>query len=704
MTKTRPVQRGTGWYRGNRTDRPGRQRLPLSAAVVAGIIAAAVLPAAPLSAAPIVGLAQPAPPGFGLPPGYTPSPSPYQTGYDIVQNVRMSDGVELHASIRYPLDPVTHEPAKGPFPVVLSMTPYGSYNGLLVSLFGGLFEEYDLPVPGDLGGVINSVLQEVSAPVDLVNRGYINVIADVRGTGASSGQWSPISDRNAQDVRELVDWSSRLPNANGKVGMFGYSFPGVEAMHGATKIGENSPLKAIFTMNTDYDLLQDVLGDGQWAPLISAFVIVWPGLWLQYANLWEAALVEPQRAIGLVVDRLKGLIGDDGQGVLGLAARLLTQGINADDPVIGARLLSDDIAEIVRNDVAVYAVGGDTDIFQGATFKLYAALQNAAAGRDPYGPMDPAQRPDPRYQILQGPWPHVTTGFAPTGRIRTEEHTAAWFDHWLKDIDNGIDRNAKPLNVIDANGNAMSVGSYPFAETTPTSFYLDGNQLSTTAPVGEQMSDRWDYSLVNNPCNRGTSKATGGVLEFVVNLFSLGNLHEPCSQTAIGPQHGLTYTTAPFDEAMTLAGPIVADLFAASTTTDAAFDVAVEDVAPDGTVRQLTEGSLTAQRRALDEDRSWRTGDGTVYAAVHQNTSTSRQPLVPGQVTEFQVRVFPTAQKIDAGHRLRIRISSGNFPASMPHPLDLPGLLGSAVTLEHSARYPSKVVLPLGRAADSGWR
>ncbi len=675
-------------------------------ALLAVVLAIAVTatPFARVAAAPIVGPAGHAPAGFGLPPGYVPSPSPYQTGYDIVQNVRMSDGVDIHASIRYPLDPVTHQPAPGPFPVVLSVTPYGAYNGLLVSAIGGIFEEYDLPVPGDLGPVINSVLQEVSAPADLVNRGYINVIADVRGTGASNGQWSPISERSSQDVKELVDWAARIPDSSGKVGMFGYSFPGVEAMHAATKIGENSPLKAIFAMNTDYDLLQDVLGDGQWAPLISAFVIVWPGLWLQYANLWEAALVEPLRAIGIIVDRLKGLIGDDGQGIVGLAARLLTQGINADDPVVSGRLLSNDIAGIVRNDVAVYAVGGDADIFQGATFKLYSALQNTAAGRDPYGPMDASMKPDPRYQILQGPWPHVTTGFAPTGRIRTEEHTAAWFDHWLKGADNGIDRNGKPLNVIDGNGNAMSTSAYPFAETTPTSYYLDGNQLSTAPPAGDQAPDRWDYSLVNNPCSRAFGKATGGVFEFVINLLSLGNLHEPCSQTEIGPQNGLTYTTTPFDQAMTLAGPITATLFAASTATDAAFDVAVEDVAPDGSVRQLTEGSLTAKRRALDEERSWRTADGTVYAAVHQNTSSSQQPLVPGQVTEVQVRVFPTAQKVDAGHRLRVRISSSNFPASMPHPQDIPGLLGSTTTIEHSARFPSKIVLPLGYAADSAWR
>ncbi|MFB8002813.1 CocE/NonD family hydrolase [Nocardia sp. NPDC056000] len=690
--------------RGGRGRFTARDGWILVAVTLVVTVVLAVLPSGRAQAAPILGPALPAPAGFGLPAGYVPSPSPYQTGYDIAQNVRMSDGVELHASIRYPLDPVTQQPAKGPFPVVLSVTPYGAYNGLLVSAIGGVFEEYNLPVPGDLGGVINSVSQEVSAPVDLVNRGYINVIADVRGTGASNGQWSPISDRNAQDIKELVDWSSRLPNSSGKVGMFGYSFPGVEAMHAATTIGENSPLKAIFAMNTDYDLLQDVLGDGQWAPLISLFVVIWPGLWLQYANLWEAALVEPQRALGIVIDRLRGLIGDNGQGVLGIAANLLTSGLNADNPIVGPRLLSNDIANIVHNDVAVYAVGGDADIFQGATFKLYSALQNAAAGRDPYGPMPANAKPDPRYQILQGPWPHVTTGFAPTGRIRTEEHTAAWFDHWLKDIDNGVDRNSVPLNVIDANGNALSTSVYPFTETTPTSYYLDGNRLSSSPPSGDQTPDRWDYSLINNPCSREFSKATGGILDFVLNLLSLGNLHDPCAQTEVGPQNGLTYSTAPFDQAMTLAGPITANLFASSTATDAAFDVAVEDVAPDGSVRQLTEGALTATRRAVDEDRSWRTADGTLYAVVHQNTSTSVQPLVPGEVTEFQVRVFPTVQKLDAGHSLRIRISSSNFPATMPHPLDIPGLLGSTVNIEHSARFPSKIVLPLGPASATAWR
>ncbi|MEV6562115.1 CocE/NonD family hydrolase [Nocardia sp. NPDC051756] len=674
-------------------------------AVVAVLLGIALTVTATSAAAPsAIGPVSSAPNGFGLPAGYTPSESKYQSGYDIAQNVRMSDGTDLHTTIRFPLDPVTHQPAVGPFPVVLSVTPYGAYNGALVAAIGGVFEEYKIPVPGDLGPVINSVLQEVSAPVDLVNRGYINVIADVRGTGASGGQWSPISARSAKDVAELVDWSAELPNANGKVGMFGYSFPGVEAMHAATTIGENSALKAIFTMNTDYDVVQSVFGDGIWAPLISLFVVIWPGLWLQYANLWEATLVEPLRLPGLVIDRLKGLIGDDGQGVLGLAANLLTQGIYTDNPVVGNRLLSTDIAAIAHNDVAVYAVGGDSDIFQGAVFQMYAALQNAAAGRDPYGPMDSRIKPDPRFQVLQGPWQHVTTGFAPVGKIRTEELTAAWFDHWLKDIDNGVDRNDKPVNVIDNNGNALSTASYPFAEATPTKFYLDGNQLTETPVAGDQPSDRWDYSLVNNPCGRELGKATGGVFEFLFNLLSLGNVHEPCSQSEIGPQNGLTYTTAPFDESKVLAGPITADLFASSTTTNALFQVAVEDVAPDGTVRQLTDGSLMATRRAVDEDKSWKTDDGTIYAVIHPNSTTTTQPIIPGTVNEYQVRVFPTFQKLEPQHRLRVRISSGSFPATMPLPQDIPGLLGSSVQIEHSARYPSKVVLPLGSSDKASWK
>ncbi|ASF09501.1 hypothetical protein CEQ30_21445 [Nocardia brasiliensis] len=100
--------------------------------------------------------------------------------------------------------------------------------------------------------------------------------------------------------------------------------------------------------------------------------------------------------------------------------------------------------------------------------------------------------------------------------------------------------------------------------------------------------------------------------------------------------------------------------------------MAVEDVAPDGTVRRLTEGSLTAQCG---------TRRGSVVANRRRHCLRRcpsehldlAAPLVPGQVTEFQVRVLPTAQKIDAGHRLRIRISSGNFPASMPHPSTCPG-------------------------------
>ena len=145
-------------------------------------------------------------------PPWTPRAAQYGVGIHHNVAVPMSDGVDLRVDIHYPTDRDTGEPAAGPFPVLMSMTPYGKKAP---------------PPAAQIGG---------GATPYLIKRGYIEVMVDVRGCGVSGGSFQMFGERQAQDGVELVDWASKLPNANGRVGMFGVSYLAINQLFTAAAV------------------------------------------------------------------------------------------------------------------------------------------------------------------------------------------------------------------------------------------------------------------------------------------------------------------------------------------------------------------------------------------------------------------------------------------------------------------------------------
>ena len=96
----------------------------------------------------------------------------------------------------------------------------------------------------------------------LIKRGYIEVMVDVRGSGVSGGSFEMFGERQTQDGIELVDWASKLPNANGRVGMFGTSYLAINQLFTAAAVGPNSPLKAIFPVMSARDFYRDAAAMG----------------------------------------------------------------------------------------------------------------------------------------------------------------------------------------------------------------------------------------------------------------------------------------------------------------------------------------------------------------------------------------------------------------------------------------------------------
>ena len=126
---------------------------------------------------------------------------------------------------------------------------------------------------------------------------------------------------------------------------------------------------------------------------------------------------------------------------------------------------------------------------------------------------------------------------------------------------------------------------------------------------------------------------------------------------------------------------------------DGMLSVALEDVAPDGTVSRLTGGWQVISLRALDKNRS-RYLDGQLIQPYHPFTQASKKALPAGAVEPVDVEIFPTAAKIQPGHRIRLAVQSFDVPHLLPTLGDLLGSL-SVVRIHTSARYPSVVTLPV---------
>ncbi|GAA5078576.1 CocE/NonD family hydrolase [Nocardia iowensis] len=677
--------------------RAPRRTVTVAAAITAIGLILQLTPAA--NAVPAAGPVPNAPANFGLPAGYQPTPERYGIAYELGHIVPLSDGTQLQTEVRYPTDPATGARAAGEFPVVVNFTTYGALSSALTAAVTSVIDTLHIPLPDQLKDARRIINQATSAQDMLVRRGYIEVIADVRGTGGSTGAWNPASQQDGLDGAQLVDWAAKLPGSNGKVGMFGYSFPALSALRTAESVSPGSPLKAIVPMAMPNNIFNEVLGhDGMMSPiLLTAISVLVP--YLSLIGPFMTAVVSPQLFIKTLVDHLQAVVSSD--STIKLLLEAYAGGPLAyDGQWWQDRRFETDLHKVVENDIAMYQVGGLWDLYQEGPWRNYSQLQNLAAGKDQFAPMAPGQPTDGRFQLLMGPWYHVGLGFGPGSRLDTDMITVAWFDRWLKDIPNGIDKTDKPLHVIDPNNMAVATARYPFEQAGIQQRYFDGDRLVAQPPAVEDASDRLDYTGIDTICNRQSlGQYSAGLFDFLFRLF---NAYNPCTEWVQEPVAGRRYTMDPVTEPTVLAGPSSVTLYASSTSNDAAFQVWLDDVAPDGSAVNITGGSQLASQRTLNDEKTWRATDGTIYAPEHVIRKDAEQLLTPGEVTKLEVKIRPTFYRLEPGHALRLRITSGTFPSTIPIPTDLPRLLGSSQQIHRDAARPSSLVVPLAPASAFG--
>jgi len=150
---------------------------------------------------------------------------------------------------------------------------------------------------------------------------------------------------------------------------------------------------------------------------------------------------------------------------------------------------------------------------------------------------------------------------------------------------------------------------------------------------------------------------------------------------------------------MLVAGPITLTVHATATTTETIWVAHLDEVAPDGASRPLTQGALLGSHRALDTSRTWYLPDGTVLRPHHVSTPAANRPVVPGELTRYDIEIFPTAALIGTDHRLRLTLTTYDFPHLVPTKPARRALIGGSYRIRQGGNAPSHIVIPLADPA-----
>lgn len=540
--------------------------------------------------------------------------------------ITMPDGTVLRANVYRP----DH---RGRFPVLLFQDPYGA-NG---------------PTKNDGGA---------SDPF-LVQRGYVQVVVDVRGTGQSQGSWEAFSPQEQRDGYDLVQWAAKQPWSDGRVGGAGCSYLAIDQLFTAALRPPH--LKAIFPCAPMGDSYRDMVMTG--GSVDTSFIPAWVA---QIAlGMIQPPATDPMSLVDLVT-KLAGWTNTSTQVTV--------------DPLSGSQLAYDgpfwrsksplELADRIH--VPTFIVGGLHDIFQRGEPLLYEKIKHHAFAR-----------------LLIGPWMHLTYfNGLPADGVPDEHHLELMFyDHFLKG-------RRTPITAIPAvtqyqwgSGRYRASQDWPNPRLQVRRLYLrGGGRLERAAPPQAEASQGFEQNPATGICTLSSSQWTAGAAGYL-----------PCESNPQPDQKlgEAVYETARLSHSMTINGPILADIWLTTTAHEAPITVRVSDLAPDGSLNELSDGWLSAGFRALDPSRS-RYVKGQLLQPWHPFTSEAS--VTPGAPYQLAVEVFPTDARLAAGHRLRITISSGDFPHQIaPLPM-LANSLAGRTTILTDPQHRSYLALPVAGA------
>jgi putative CocE/NonD family hydrolase len=541
--------------------------------------------------------------------------------------VSARDGVELATDVYRPDGP-------GPFPVLLERTPY----------------DKSAPSRSERTAAVAKPRSRVDVAAYFVGHGYAVAYQDCRGRYHSGGRFTKYLSE-AEDGFDTLAWLRRQPWCNGRVGTFGLSY----AAHTQAALGCLDP----------------------------------PGLAAQFLDC------------GGFSNAYRSGIRHGGAFDLKQATWAYRNALaDARDPAVKAALAAQDIRAWFRRmpwrkgDSPVSAAPEYEDylfeqwshgvfddywkqpgIYAEGFYDRYAdaPIVHLSGWYDPYARtamenyvgLSRAKRS--RMLLVLGPWTHGDRSLSHAGEVEFGpvapvdgnlaedffELRRRWFDRWIKELANRIDEEP-PVRVfvmgggsgrrnrdgrLEHGGRWRSSREWPLPQTRWTKLYLHSDR--SLAPVPETRgSAAIDYAF--DP--RDPAPTVGGAISSGEPVMHAGAFDQSAGASR---SDVLVLVTPPLDDELEIAGPITVQLWIASDAPDTDFTAKLIDVYPpnedypQGFAMNLTEGLLRVRYR-----------DSWERPAL----------MVPGEVYAITIELFPVANLFCRGHRLRLDISSSNFP------------------------------------------
>jgi putative CocE/NonD family hydrolase len=601
--------------------------------------------------------------------------------------VPIRDGVKLATDVYRPAR--NGKPVAGRFPVILERTPYGK---TVVSRSERTATD---PIAKSRAEVARF----------FVSRGYVVIYQDCRGRYGSEGAFVKYLSDGA-DGYDTCKWITAQSWCDGKIGTMGLSY----AAHTQGALGCTNPpgVAAMFLDSGGFaNAYQGGIRQG------GAFELK------QVTWAYESAMDSPEIAQDPL--KLKAMKATD---IRGWFARMPWK--KGRSPLSLAPEYEDYVYDQWRHgrfdaywkQIGIYAEGY-YDVFSDAP------MVHMSSWYDPY-PRTATQnyiglsrRKKSPVRLILGPWTHgdrslTYAGDVDFGPAATVDDNLApdfltlrlrWFDCWLKGVDNGVAREPavrlfvmgggsgrrNAVGRMDHGGRWRAERDWPIPDARNTAYYLhgDGRLALTPAPEGAAPLT-YDYDpdrpvpTIGGTVTSGKPVMVGGAFDQREGPRFFG-LHEPYLPLA-ARSDVLVFETEPLAQDTEVTGPIVAHLHIVSDRPDTDFTLKLIDVHPpnedypEGFAMNLTDGIARARYR-----KSWE----------------NPEPLIPGEPTELEIAAFPTSNLFKAGHRIRLDISSSNFPHFDVNPNtgdpEGVGLTRQVArnTVYVDATRPSRVILPI---------
>ncbi len=494
------------------------------------------------------------------------------------------------------------------------------------------------------------------------SRGYVYLRQDVRGRFDSEGAWIAFANEFA-DGYDALQWAGTQPWSNGSVAMRGVSYLAYDQWQAASR--GNPFLKTIIPTFSPLDLYADMHPGGAFELTRIVWPVLMDGHTLQMFEYdWDKYLPH------LPVITLDSVFG---HGRVPLWRAWVTH------PDYDAFWRIYDIeTDLERINLPVFNIGGWFDTFLRSTLAAYTGLTSRARS--------PELRSSQK--MIIGPWRHGGArqrsvgeiDFGPASQIEPDTLELRWLDYWLRGMDNGI-VDEPPIQIFVMGDNKWRAErEWPLARTRYTKYYFHsgGNanaltgdgRLNTTAPQDEP-ADQFDYDP-NDPV-----PTNGGSLPGASPNIQPG----PFDQREIERRDDvLVFSTEPLETDVEVTGPLTVTLYAASTARDTDFTAKLVDVHPDGHAYNLTDRIIRARYR---------------------ESLTDPTLIEPGKLYEYTIDLVATSNVFKRGHRIRVEISSSNFPRfsrnlNTGKPFGLHDeVITATQTIYHDRTRPSHIVLPI---------